>query len=67
MRKANKVIADRKKNLPDKYKIVDNSVNKDVESLSKNQKGIEKHLFPLRIDQRKAEACYLFNRRFLCL
>lgn len=52
MRKANKVIADRKKNLPDKYKKVDTSVNGDVESLSKNQKGIEKHLFPLRIDQR---------------
>lgn len=27
MRKANKVIADRKKNLPDKYKIVDTSVS----------------------------------------
>lgn len=52
MRKANKVIADRKKNLPDKYKKVDTSVNGDVERILKNQKVIEKQLFPLRIDQK---------------
>ncbi len=52
MRKANKVIADRKKNLPDKYKKVDTSVNGDAELLAEKHKEIDKKLYPLRIDQR---------------
>lgn len=52
MRKAERIIRDKHKRLPEQCKKVDTSVNGDAELLAEKHKEIEKKLYPLRIDQR---------------
>lgn len=52
MRKAERIIRDKHKRLPEQCKKVDTSVNGDAGLLSEKHKEIEKKLYPLRIDKR---------------
>lgn len=52
MRKAERILKDKHKRLPEQYKKVDTSVNGDAGLLSEKHKEIEKKLYPLRIDKR---------------
>lgn len=52
MRKAERIIRDKHKRLPEQCKKVDTFVNGDAELLAEKHKEIEKKLYPLRIDSR---------------
>lgn len=52
MRKAERIIRDKHKRLPEQCKKVDTSVNGDAEHLVEKHKDVEKKLYPLRIDKR---------------
>lgn len=52
MRKAERIIRDKNKRLPEQYKKVDTSINGDAEHLAEKHKDVEKKLYPLRIDSR---------------
>lgn len=52
MRATEKKLRDRHARLPEQYKKIDTTVNGDAEHLAEMHKGIEKKLYPLRIDLR---------------
>lgn len=52
MRKAERIIRDKHRRLPEQCKKVDTSVNGDAEHLAEKHKDVEKKLYPLRIDKR---------------
>lgn len=41
-----------RQSLPEEHKKIDTSINGDAERLIEEQKIVEKHLYPLRIDNR---------------
>lgn len=52
IRKAERIIRDKHKRLPEQCKKVDTSVNGDAGLLAEKHKEIDKKLYPLRIDSR---------------
>lgn len=51
MRKAERILKDKHRRLPEQYKKVDTSVNGDAERLAEMHKEVERRLHPLRIDR----------------
>lgn len=52
MRKAERILKDKHRRLPEQYKKVDTSVNGDAERLAELHRETEKGKYPLRIDHR---------------